>query len=138
MTDNKSGAAVDTADLPALGLATMGSVIGVEFPGGPAQLRDGLFADEIVEMGLVGVWAQLWAREGLTRRERSLVTMGILIALGAEDEFGSHVRIGLNNGLTKDEIAEVIYHSSGYAGYPRAMAARKAARGALGESISLG
>ncbi|MFF3567597.1 carboxymuconolactone decarboxylase family protein [Nocardia jiangxiensis] len=116
----------------------MGSVIGVEFPGGPAQLRDGLFADEIVEMGLVGVWAQLWAREGLTRRERSLVTMGILIALGAEDEFGSHVRIGLNNGLTKDEIAEVIYHSSGYAGYPRAMAARKAARGALGESISLG
>ncbi len=135
MTENASPVA---ADLPALGLETMGSIVGVEFPDGPAQLRDGLFADEIVEMGLVGVWAQLWAREGLTRRERSLVTMGILIALGAEDEFGSHVRIGLNNGLTKDEIAEVIYHSSGYAGYPRAMAARKAARGALGEKTTLG
>ncbi|MFD4507403.1 carboxymuconolactone decarboxylase family protein [Streptomyces sp. NPDC058457] len=97
-----------------------------------ADLRDDGVGADLVEIGLVSVWAELWAREGLARRDRSLVTLGILIALGAEDELGSHVRIGLNNGLTEDEIAEVLYHSAGYAGFPRAVAARKAARKALG------
>ena len=96
--------------------------------------RDGKLADEAVEIGFVNVWAQLWDREGLSHRDRSLVTLGILIALGAEDELASHVKIGLGNGLTREEIAEVIYHSSGYAGFPRAMGARKAARHALGET----
>ncbi|MGW4911008.1 carboxymuconolactone decarboxylase family protein [Streptomyces sp. NPDC004270] len=70
-----------------------------------ADLRDDGVGAALVEIGLVSVWAELWAREGLARRDRSLVTLGILIALGAEDELGSHVRIGLNNGLTEDEIA---------------------------------
>ncbi|MER5787317.1 carboxymuconolactone decarboxylase family protein [Streptomyces sp. NPDC001980] len=96
------------------------------------DLRDEGVGADLVEIGLVSVWAELWSREGLARRDRSLVTLGILIALGAEDELGSHVRIGLNNGLTEDEIAEVLYHSAGYAGFPRAVAARKAARKALG------
>ncbi|WP_153412681.1 carboxymuconolactone decarboxylase family protein [Nocardia macrotermitis] len=118
----------------------MGAIVGAAYPGSSVSadgLRDGLFADEITEIGLVGVWGALWGREGLSRRDRSLVTLGILIALGAEDEFGSHVRIGLGNGLTEDEIAEVVYHSGGYAGFPRAMAARKAARAALGQSASI-
>nr|WP_280490123.1 carboxymuconolactone decarboxylase family protein [Nocardia carnea] len=97
------------------------------------KLRDGKLADEINEIGVVGVWGALWSREGLSPRDRSLVTLGILIALGAEDELASHVRIGLANGLTRDELAEVIYHASGYAGFPRAMTARKVARAALGE-----
>lgn len=118
-------------DLYALGLETMRSVVSSRSTG--ADLRDGLLGEEIVEIGLISVWAQLWARGGLERRDRSLVTLGILIALGAEDELRSHVRIAMNNGLTKDEIAEVIYHSAGYTGFPRAMAARKAARAALGE-----
>ena len=100
---------------------------------GAGDMRDGLIGEELVEIGLINVWSQLWAREGLSRRSRSLVTLGILIGLGAEDEFGSHVRIGMNNGLTEDEIAEVLYHASGYAGFPRAMAARKVARRVLHE-----
>lgn len=119
-------------DLRRLGLETMCSVVGTELAP-DADLRDGKIGEDIVEIGLVSVWAPLWAREGLARRDRSLVTLGILIALGAEDELQSHVRIGLNNGLTEDEIAEVIYHAAGYAGFPRAMAARKAARAALGQ-----
>ncbi|MEW2397262.1 carboxymuconolactone decarboxylase family protein [Streptomyces sp. NPDC046862] len=95
------------------------------------DLRDGALGENLVELGLVSVWAGLWAREGLGRRERSLVTLGVLIALGTEDELASHVRIAQRNGLTESEIAEVIYHASGYAGFPRAMAARKAARAAL-------
>jgi len=136
MTENVTQADTGSADAPdlyALGKETMESIVGRAF-GGVGNVRDGLFADEVAEIGLVGVWAALWAREGLSGRDRSLVTLGILIALGAEDELSSHVRIGLGNGLTEDEIAEVIYHSSGYAGFPRAMAARKAARAAFGQS----
>lgn len=130
MTDN---ATTGAADLRALGLQTMSSVVAAKFPNGGADLRDGRLGEDILEIGLISVWAALWAREGLSRRDRSLVTLGILIALGAEDELKSHVRIALNNGLTEDEIAEVIYHAGGYAGFPRAMSARKAAREALGE-----
>ncbi len=71
------------------------------------------------------------ARDGLSRRDRSLVTLGILIALRATDELSYHVQIARNNGLTEDEIAEVIYHSSGYAGFPAANSACKVAREVL-------
>lgn len=142
MTGGESGPAPG-ADLRRLGYVTMGEIVGAAFPqaarpplepgADPPDLRDGKIGEEAVEIGLVAVWASLWARDGLSRRDRSLVTLGILIALGAEDELRSHVRIGLANGLTRDEIAEVVYHAAGYAGFPRAMAARKAARDALGE-----
>ena len=74
---------------------------------------------------------RLWGREGLSRRDRSLVTLGILIALRATDELKSHVQIARNNGLTEDEIAEVIYHTSGYAGFPAANTACRIAREVL-------
>ena len=89
---------------------------------------DGSFGDELLAIGVDNVFGRLWSRDGLSRRDRSLVTMGILIALRATDEFESHVRIGLRNGLTEDEIAEVIYHSSGYAGFPNANTAMKVAK----------
>lgn len=119
-------------DLRRLGLDTMSSVVAANLPP-DADLRDGELGEDLVEIGLISVWAGLWAREGLARRDRSLVTLGVLIALGAEDELKNHVRIALRNGLTHDEIAEVLYHAAGYAGFPRAMTARKAARAALGE-----
>ncbi|MFF0817223.1 carboxymuconolactone decarboxylase family protein [Rhodococcus sp. NPDC003318] len=133
MKDSGSSEHNQPTDLRALGLETMRSVVPGMPDAGDVNLCDGRLGEELVEIGLINVWAALWAREGLVRRDRSLVTLGILIALGAEDELKSHVRIGLGNGLTRDEIAEVIYHASGYAGFPRAMAARKAAREALGE-----
>ncbi|AFM19444.1 uncharacterized protein, gamma-carboxymuconolactone decarboxylase subunit like protein [Mycolicibacterium chubuense NBB4] len=94
-------------------------------------LPRGGFGDELLEIGIDNVFGRLWAREGLSRRDRSLVTMGILIALGAHDEFGYHVQIARTNGLTDDEIAEVIYHSSGYAGFPAANTACRIARQVL-------
>jgi 4-carboxymuconolactone decarboxylase len=124
-------AAADTAALRRFGLDTMLSVVGAPPATEDADLRDGELGEDLVEIGLISVWAQLWAREGLSRRDRSLVTLGILIALGQETELQHHVRIGRQNGLTLDEISEVIYHSAGYAGFPRAMSARKAARETL-------
>ena len=92
------------------------------------NLRDGGFGDELLEIGIDNIFGRLWGREGLSRRDRSLVTLGILIALRATDEQKFHFQIARNNGLTDDEIAEVIYHASGYAGFPAANTARAVAR----------
>lgn len=85
------------------------------------------FGSELMEIGIANIFGRLWSRDGLSRRDRSLVTLGMLIAMGAEDEMESHFRIAKQNGLTEDELAEVIYHSSGYAGFPAANTAKAAA-----------
>lgn len=97
-------------------------------PGVEPNLRDGKFGDELLEIGIDNIFGRLWTRDGLSRRDRSLVTLGILIALRATDELKFHVQIARTNGLTDDEIAEVIYHASGYAGFPAANTARAVAR----------
>jgi 4-carboxymuconolactone decarboxylase len=102
-------------------------------PDGEIDLRNGGFGGELLEIGIDNVFGRLWGREGLSRRDRSLVTLGILIALRATDELKFHVQIARNNGLTEDEIAEVIYHSSGYAGFPAANTACRVAREVLAE-----
>lgn len=125
-------APIEHTELRAKGLRALGDAVGKTYSD-TYDPRDGSVGDELFEIGLTGVWGSLWAREGLSSRDRSLVTLGILIALGAETEIGHHVRIGLNNGLTEDEISEVIYHAGGYAGFPASMRARSAARKALGQ-----
>lgn len=95
-------------------------------PDGDVDFHHG-FAPVLMDIGVEGVFGRLWSREGLTRRDRSLLTLGMLIALGAEDELESHFRIAEQNGLTRDELAEVVYHATGYAGFPAANAAKKAA-----------
>jgi 4-carboxymuconolactone decarboxylase len=91
----------------------------------------GGFAPELMDIGIEGIFGKLWTREGLSRRDRSLVTLGILIALRASDELKAHFRIARNNGLSDEELAEVIYHASGYAGFPAAATARGIAVEAL-------
>lgn len=118
-------------DLRSKGLAALRAALPDVFPEGDIDLRDGKIGEELLDLGLLSVWGALWAREGLSPRDRSLVTLAFLIALHAEDEFRTHVKIGLTNGLTETEIAEVIYHSAGYVGFPAAVAARNAARKAL-------
>lgn len=68
-------------------------------------------------------WGEVWTRPGLPRHTRSLVTMGILLALGREAELRMHIRACFNNGVTKDELKELFLHSSLYAGLPAANAA---------------
>jgi 4-carboxymuconolactone decarboxylase len=124
----------ETTDLRVAGLKALRAALpGVVPAEGDLDMRDGKFGEDLVEIGLSTVWGALWGREGLAPRDRSLVTVGILIALGAETELKTHVRVALTNGVTRDELAEVIYHSAGYTGFPKAVAARTAAREALGE-----
>ncbi|WP_043672431.1 carboxymuconolactone decarboxylase family protein [Streptomyces xylophagus] len=124
----------EAIDLRVAGIEALRAALPGVVPGeGDLDLRDGLLGEDLVEISLSTVWGALWGREGLAPRDRSLVTLGILIALGAEPELKTHVRVALTNGVTRDELAEVLYHSAGYAGFPRAVAARTAAREALGE-----
>jgi 3-oxoadipate enol-lactonase / 4-carboxymuconolactone decarboxylase len=65
-------------------------------------------------------WGEVWTRPGLPRRERSLITLAVLTALGAEHELAMHVRGALRNGVSAGEIREVLLHTAVYAGLPRA------------------
>lgn len=68
-------------------------------------------------------WGAVWTRDGLDRRTRSAITLTALTALGRENEIAMHVRAALGNGLTQEEIAEVLMHTAVYAGVPAANAA---------------
>ncbi|HET8673479.1 MAG TPA: 4-carboxymuconolactone decarboxylase [Thermoleophilaceae bacterium] len=78
-------------------------------------------------------WGEIWARPGLDRKTRSCVTLAALVALRAENELALHVRAALRNGLTPDEIGEVILHTAIYAGLPAANAAFGIAQAVLEE-----
>ena len=65
-------------------------------------------------------WGEIWSRPGLPRTTRSMLTVAILVALGNEDEFGMHVRAALRNGVTADEIREILLHAAIYCGLPAA------------------
>lgn len=81
-------------------------------------------------------WGEVWARPGLDRRTRSCITLGILAALGCDDELALHVRAALGNGVTPEEIQEVLLHTSIYAGVPRAGSAFSIAQAVLIEDES--
>ena len=68
-------------------------------------------------------WGEIWARPGLDRKTRSCMTLIALVALGRHEELATHVRAALRNGLTPDEIGEVILHTAIYAGLPAANSA---------------
>ena len=76
-------------------------------------------------------WADVWGRPGLDRRTRSAITLALLTALRAEGEIPMHVVAALRNGLTREEIAEVLLHAGVYAGLPAANAAFRLADAVL-------
>ncbi|MFZ0214719.1 MAG: 4-carboxymuconolactone decarboxylase [Candidatus Dormiibacterota bacterium] len=78
-------------------------------------------------------WGSVWTRDGLDRRTRSCVTLAVLTALGREHELPLHVRGARRNGLTPDEIAEVLLHTAVYAGVPAANSAFAIAERTLAE-----
>lgn len=80
-------------------------------------------------------WGSVWARPGLDRRTRSLVTLALLAALGREGELAMHVRAALRNGVTRAEISEVLLHTAVYAGVPAANGAYAVARRVLDEGL---
>ena len=80
-----------------------------------------------------GAWGSVWSRDGLTKRERSLVTIALLSALGHDEEVAMHVRATVNTGASADDLKEVFLHVAVYAGVPAANRAIKIAKTAYAE-----
>ena len=74
------------------------------------------------------LFGDVWERPGLSKRDRSLIVVATLIALGREKQLVGHLERALNNGVTKAELSEVITHLAFYAGWPAAMTAAQIAK----------
>jgi 4-carboxymuconolactone decarboxylase len=72
-------------------------------------------------------WGEVWAREGLDRRTRSAITLAMLVALGRHEELAMHLRGAVANGLTREEIGEILLQTAVYCGVPAANQAFKVA-----------
>lgn len=81
------------------------------------------FNEEFQDLITRYAWGEIWTREQLPRRERSLIVLALMIALNRADEFKMHVRAAFNNGLTQEDIKEVIMQCAIYAGVPAANSA---------------
>jgi len=96
-----------------------------------ATATAGSFGEPFQEFITRFAWGAVWSRPGLDRRMRSAITLAALVSLRAENELGMHVRAALRNGLTADEIREVLLHTAVYAGVPAANSAFAIAREVL-------
>lgn len=81
------------------------------------------FNDEFQDLITRYAWGEVWTRPGLPRHTRSLLTLAMMVALNRPDELRLHVRAAFNNGVTKDEIKEVLLQAAIYCGVPAANSA---------------
>lgn len=112
------------------GMATRRSVLGnahVDNASAKMTAFDADFQQFITE----GAWGSVWSRPGLSKRERSMITLALLAALGHDEEVAMHVRATANTGATPDDIKEALLHVAVYAGVPAANRAFKIARDEL-------
>jgi len=98
-----------------------------------AVARTTAFTEDFQDLITRYAWGEIWSRPGLDRRTRSCITLTALIALGHEHELAMHVRAALRNGLTPDQIGEVILQSAIYCGVPAANTAFGIAQDVLAE-----
>ncbi len=78
-------------------------------------------------------WGEIWCRPGLSRQTRSMITLAMMVALNRPDELRMHLRAALNNGVTREEIQEVLLQTAIYCGAPAANSAFHLAQEVFGE-----
>jgi 4-carboxymuconolactone decarboxylase len=91
----------------------------------PTTARDKVrtVAPKLVDLTEQVLFGDVWERPGLSKRDRSLITVATLVALNRSEQLSGHLDRALNNGVTKDEIVELITHLAFYSGWPTAMSA---------------
>ena len=99
----------------------------------PAQRAIGDFAPKLVSLTDEVLFGDVWERAALLKRDRSLITVAALIAGGNTEQLRNHLHLAKVNGLSEDELKEVIIHLAFYAGWPRAMSAIQVARAAFAD-----
>ena len=90
-------------------------------------------APHLAELTANVLFGDVWERPGLSKRDRSLITVAALTALYRTDQLRSHIRRALENGITKEEISEIITHMAFYGGWPTAANAVQVAREVFAE-----
>ena len=85
-------------------------------------------APKLIDLSEKVLFGDVWERPGLSKRDRSLITVAALIALYRVDQLPGHLERALGNGVTRDEIGEIITHLAFYAGWPSAMTAGRIAK----------
>jgi 4-carboxymuconolactone decarboxylase len=98
-----------------------------------AQQLVGDVAPKLAELTDDVLFGEVWARQELSRRDRSLITVAALTALGRVDQLRAHLAMALDNGVTSEELAEVATHLAFYAGWPAGMSAATLLKQVLGE-----
>ncbi|MFG2001896.1 4-carboxymuconolactone decarboxylase [Spirillospora sp. NPDC048911] len=114
------------------GMRTRRAVLGDAHVDG-AVARTTEFTADFQDMITRYAWGEIWTRPGLDRRARSCVTLTALVARGHLEELAMHVRAALRNGLTRDEVKEVLLQTAVYCGVPAANAAFAVAQRVLDE-----
>lgn len=109
------------------GLKNRREVLGAEYVDKSIASADD-FNRPMQELVTEYCWGEVWGREGLTRQQRSMLNLGMLVALGRSHELRLHIRGAINNGLTKDDIREVFLQTAIYCGVPAAIDAFRNAR----------
>jgi len=96
-----------------------------------AQQLMGDFSPKLAELTDNVLYGDIWERPGLSKRDRSLATVGALIALNRPDQLRSHLALAIQNGVTREELAELITHLAFYSGWPSAVSALAIAKEVL-------
>lgn len=120
------------ADRFADGLKTRREVLGDSYVDKALGHADA-FSWPMQEITTTWCWDEIWNRPGLDRRARSILNLGMIAALGKAHEFKAHVRGALNNGVTRDELQEILMQISVYCGVPAGVDSFRLAREVLDE-----
>lgn len=91
-------------------------------------------APRLIELTESVVYGDIWERPGLSKRDRSLITVAALVAMYRGDQLAGHLERALANGVTREEIGELITHLAFYAGWPTAMTAGRIAKKVFDET----
>jgi 4-carboxymuconolactone decarboxylase len=94
----------------------------------PARDRIRGTVPKLAEIADTLIYGEVWERPQLSKRDRSLITVAALVAMGREAQLVGHIERALNNGVTQEEIAELITHLAFYSGWPTAMTAALVAK----------
>jgi len=109
------------------GMQTRRSVLGDEYVDN-AEANKTDFDSDFQEYITNSAWGAVWSRPGLTKRERSLIVIALMTALGQEEELALHLRATQNTGATKEDVKEVLLQTAVYAGVPATNTAFKIAK----------
>lgn len=119
-------------DRLAKGVSIRSEVLGADYVArSMAQADD--FSRPMQELSSTYCWGEIWARDGLSRRDRSLLNIGMISALNRPHELKLHVKAALRNGLTREEIREALLQVAVYCGIPAGIDSTRIAQAAFAE-----